>query len=836
MILGAMIAAAIVTDGSNSLPEVARRSPSQEGFVENRGQFDSRVRFVLRKPGLTFWVTQEGATMDFHRTRLDRQLGQDTLDVSYRGERDGHVVRVQFEGATGAATAEGIGPMSGVSHRYGPGYAVTGVRSFEGALVRNVVEGVDVRYYLDADSPRYDLIVKPGAKVSDLSLRYEGAQSIRVAPNGSLVYRTSLGEVAEENLLAYQRRAGRLEPVPAKFVVEGNRVRFQVANYDSSQELVIDPQVVVRGSYFGGSNVDQIRRVEVGQNDDVFVMGTTASTADDGFPTTLGAYSREIQGISDVFVARFDTRPMTLPQAHPAYRLLYSTYISTPDDGPIEVTDLTQSGAMSAHRSGALAFGFTTTTDGLPVSGAGAGVNKPAFAPNLNGGSDAYLGVLSAEGKLYAATYYGGISDDLIFDLVLTDDSRIVAVGETRSPDLPVIAGGQDALAGKSDMMVGQFGFDLTSAAFSTYLGGEREDSARGVAVSGRKIAIAGSTSSSNFPGTSRGWDQVLGSGKPGNDFDGVVALYTSLGPVASASYVGTDHNRERLNCVAFSTNGDVYAGGVIRGRENVAVPGGDVVPLTTADAWDSTLRAGNREGYIIRLNENLSRRVAATYLGGSGNDEVYAIAVNANGRVSAAGITDDGASFPVTEDALPNEVGGVDAFITRLNNGFTVASHSTTVGSVSDDLIFDIAIANDLDNVLVVGATSDAGYRLENAYDSTFNGGIDGLMVEVAYYRDPLRLIVVPGAPGVAHAGVFLNIGATSATATGAPGPGAWVSITSSDPSLAMPAGSHLLIPPGQLRGSMKVFLKPVMAPTTVQLRATYSGTTRTANLKLNP
>ncbi|MFN7918569.1 MAG: hypothetical protein U0Q16_00640 [Bryobacteraceae bacterium] len=46
--------------------------------------------------------------------------------------------------------------------------------------------------------------------------------------------------------------AGKLEEVAGGYKVEGGRVAFELAPYDHSRELVIDP-VIVNGTYFGAT-------------------------------------------------------------------------------------------------------------------------------------------------------------------------------------------------------------------------------------------------------------------------------------------------------------------------------------------------------------------------------------------------------------------------------------------------------------------------------------------------------------------------------------------------------------------------------------------------------
>ena len=66
-------------------------------------------------------------------------------------------------------------------------------------------------------------------------------------------------------------------------VTHGNRIRFDVGDYDRTRELVIDP-VLAFSSYFGGANADSIYAVAADPAGNAYVTGRTASV---DFPTTF---------------------------------------------------------------------------------------------------------------------------------------------------------------------------------------------------------------------------------------------------------------------------------------------------------------------------------------------------------------------------------------------------------------------------------------------------------------------------------------------------------------------------------------------------------------------
>src|SRR5690606_11914989 len=157
---------------------------------------------------------------------------------------------------------------------------------------------------------RYDLVLVPGADVSQIRMRMEGADYVALTPDGALRMATALGPVEHRGLLAYQEGAARRRDVVASaFQVEPDGgVSFDVEGVDPSRALVIDP--LIWATFLGGSGFDAAYGVAAGPGGGATVTGSTGST---DFPTTPGAYDTTHNGgIVDAFVARLSSDGATL--------------------------------------------------------------------------------------------------------------------------------------------------------------------------------------------------------------------------------------------------------------------------------------------------------------------------------------------------------------------------------------------------------------------------------------------------------------------------------------------------------------------------------------------
>ena len=132
------------------------------------------------------------------------------------------------------------------------------------------------------------------------------------------------------------------------------------------------------------------------------------------------------------------------------------------------------------------------------------------------------------------------------------------------------------------------------------------------------------------------------------------------------------------------------------------------------AGAWrlEDARTVGFRIGtYDTREELVIDPTVAlATYVGGGGTDQAFAIALGTDGTVFITGNTAS-ANFPTTAGSLAPAAGGaVDAFVVRLDSTFTTSLYSTFIGGAGDDAGRGIAV-DTLGNAYVTGFTTSPDF-----------------------------------------------------------------------------------------------------------------------------
>jgi len=131
----------------------------------------------------------------------------------------------------------------------------------------------------------------------------------------------------------------------------------------------------------------------------------------------------------------------------------------------------------------------------------------------------------------------------------------------------------------------------------------------------------------------------------------------------------------------------------------------------------------GGIDAFVAKLGSNGSP-LWVTYLGGTGNDYAYGIAVDAAGNAVVTGLTNS-ADFAGAQGSL-NGTG--DAFVAKVNGADGTLAWATYVGGSSKDSANGIAV-DSAGNAFMSGSTSSSDLPLAN---NAFHGGTDGFVAKV--------------------------------------------------------------------------------------------------------
>ncbi len=364
-------------------------------------------------------------------------------------------------------------------------------------------------------------------------------------------------------------------------------------------KLASDGRTVLWATYLGGTGDDQAYGVAVDSTGSVWVAGRTTST---DFPLTNPLQASNGGG-EDGFLVQL---------AQDGGSILYSTFLGGTGDDRISAIGL--DGAGNVWVAG------TTDSVDFPVS-------SDAYQTILGGGTDAFLAQVSADGtSLLHATYLGGAGSDGALALAVDPTGIATVVGSTDSDDFPTAGALQDTLAGGTDAFVLRYDVSTAQVLFSTYFGGTGDDTAIGIAVDAQgALTVAGTTTSSDLP-VSTGFQ-----GSFGGDSDAFVFSLASDGTTLNYSTYLGGSGQEEARGVALAQDGTA----IVVGRTSSAD-----FPVVAASQRGI---AGGMDGFLVRVSKSGQSLAYATYLGGSADDALNAVALDASDLPVVGGNTDSG-------------------------------------------------------------------------------------------------------------------------------------------------------------------------------------------------
>ncbi|MEQ8766028.1 MAG: hypothetical protein RL885_19075 [Planctomycetota bacterium] len=645
------------------------------------------------------------------------------------GSRRG-ALRMRFLESNAEARVEGSGEERGRHNFFlgnDPAHWRSNVPGYELAVLRELYPGIDVRVKFPPGSlVEYDLVLQPGADLSQLRVQCEGANGLRLDDRGDLVVQTDAGEIVQTIPATWWvLPSGERQEARCHFRILGKRTfGFELQGRAENRDwlLVIDPKMDW-STYLGGEDSDFAEGiVEDPITGDILLAGTTLSI---GFPATAGAFDTTYNGgppfaEGDAFVSRLTAD---------GKNLAWATYLGG--------TAGEQGEALALDGTEIVVVGHTHSS-GFPVS-------PGSFDPTLSGPTDAFITKLDSAGaQLLYSTFLGGDSNEAAFDVGIAGPSLVVITGITWSPDFPTTPGSfSQQYGGSRDGFVTSLDLMSSQLSFSTFLGGSQDDYAAALALeSTGRVTVVGQTASLDFPTSHGAWDRTLD-----GSYDGFVTRFEPAGDrIAFSTFLGGS-DWEGVLALAIDDSGATHLAGWTSSSDFPVTPG----------AYDSTL-AGS-DGFVASLNSNGAMLTSATYIGGTSNDTAYSIQIGPNGDSIIAGKVQS-KDFPVTQGALcPSYRGGeADGFVARFNAEKTVLVYSTFLGGAGLDASYFLQLSSTGD-ALVTGTTGSFDFpSTSGRFDSSFNGG------EVDTFASRLRVGPWLRFNGVPAAGQPVNYTVTSA------------------------------------------------------------------------
>jgi hypothetical protein len=721
--------AKVVSPGAAPLPDPQAQAKILDSygklplsFEANLGQTDSQVTFLSRGSGYTLFLTADEAVFSLRGGEAKRNVPSDGDHLRPKAvpATDEAVLRMKLVRADPAAKVTGLDVLPGKSNYFignDPKNWHSDVPTFAKVKYEGIYKGIDLIYYGNQRHLEYDFVVSPGADPHRIEFDVRGAKRIRRDEHGDLVLNMGVAEIRWQRPLVYQEKNGARQEIPSHYVIKDtNLVGFELAKYDTSKTLYIDP--LIYSTYLGGSANDFGSAIAVDSSGNAYITGYASST---NFPTMDPLQSR-YGGGGDAFVTEINAEGSAL---------VYSTYLGGGGDD--------QGCGIAVDNSGnAYVTGFTSSTN-FPTMN--------PFQPAIGGAYNAFVTEISAGGSaLVYSTYLGGSSYDFGAAIAVDSSGDAYVTGYTYSTNFPTKNPLQPQSGGGTvDAFVTEINAGGSALVYSTYLGGSAEDQGSAIAVdSSGNAYVTGNTDSTDFP-TMNPLQRANG-----GDTDAFVAKIQPSGlALVYSTYLGGEGVDVGYG-IAVDSSGNAYVTG---STASTAFPTMNPFQPQNANAIDA---------FVTEINAAGSALVYSTYLGGKRNDLGYAIAVDSSGDAYVTGLTSS-VTFPTVNPLQPANGGGSeDAFVTEISAGGSALVYSTYLGGSGDDVGYGIAVGPS-GATYVTGFTSSTDFPTMNPLQPANGGGSNAFVTKIGM----LNLQVTPKSVKFGLHAVKTKSGATTITLT---------------------------------------------------------------------
>ncbi|MGI8854876.1 MAG: SBBP repeat-containing protein [Thermomicrobiales bacterium] len=647
-------------------------------FEANHGQADPAVRFLAHGPGYTLLCTPAAFLA------LSPATAPASLPTA---------LRFAFVGANPQPGIGGASPLPGIANYFigsDPATWETNIPTSAEVRYTDLYPGIDLTIYgTQGGQWEYDVLVAPRANPDKFAITIGDGAGTRLDTDGALVIATPNGEVRQRAPVLYQDANGERRSVGGGYDLRADgTVGFRVGEYDRSLPLVIDPSLVY-STYVGGTGFDYADGIAADRVGNTYITGYT----NDSFPAVTGqvVYGG---GFSDAFVAKMNATGTAL---------LYSTYLG--GSGDDRGYGIAVDAAGNAYVAGATNGSFPTTAGAYQTTYGGS--FEDAFVTKLNA---------TGTGLLYS-TYLGGSSVDYGYAIAVDGAGDAFVTGQTNSTDFSHTAGvAQATIGGGTDAYATKLNATGTGLLYSTFIGGGGQDFGYGIAVDGVGNAYVAGTTDGNFPttggayrttyaggftdafvtkvnatGTARLYSTYLGG--PSDDSAAAIAIDSAGSVYVTGSTAGSfpttpgafqtaygggphDAYATALNAAGAALIYSTYLGGGVDDDGYAIAVDGGIAFITgrtyspdfpTTPGAVGTALSGGADAFVTVLNGSGTTPVYSTYLGGTNDDDGYAIAVDAAGNTYVAGGTLS-RNFPTTPGVYQSTYGGgsKDAFIAK--------------------------------------------------------------------------------------------------------------------------------------------------------------------------
>ena len=637
-------------------------------FEPNLKQADARYKFLVHQNGLTMGFLGNGVEI-----RLATKSGRaDTLSISFEGSQRGPVSAEEL-------LAGRVNYLRGSD----PAAFQRNIPTYGRVRYTSLYPGADLVFYGNGSRLEHDFVVAPGADPAAIAMGFSGMRRLQITSAGDLSIDTAQASITLRRPLAYQVTGKGKVEVAAAYHLRNDRVTFDLAPYDHSLPLTIDP-VLDYSTFLGDASISTAH-IATDTAGNTYI---TSLVFDPTYPTTPGSFQptcASCSGKPDVVITKLSAD---------GSGQVYSTFLGGTDyDEPF--------GIAVDSNGNAIVVGRTQSAD-FPVK-------NPASTPTVGFATfSAFVSSLSADGSaLNYSTLLGSGFSVLATSVAVDSAGNAYVTGDTSDATFPVTPGAlhavQNNTTGGGDPLVFLSKFLPAGTLSYSALVGDAEPQGGGAGPEGgAAVAVDLSGNAYIYGRAGTLWPTTPGVFQPTITAPSTEATFVTKVAPDGASLVYSTFVGDGFQSIAIAL--DAAGEAILTGfGPNLGYP-------VTPDARIGTFPQFANSGWLTKLNATGTALVYSSFLTGGDLDPI-AMAVDGSGNIWIVGRTAD-FQFPLVHPFMsaipPAQFSRATGFIMQFDPTGKQLLFSTYFGSATEGSVVQAVAADITGKIHVAGIANN--------------------------------------------------------------------------------------------------------------------------------